>query len=296
MPKQVRSLSIYRKFIERTPTFRLLSPPLTTELAARIGFDKFPTVGDTIMPAVVGRATNFNANGREIPRRDLPMEKHSRMIHTSWKDWHGQNFHGTRSQSYQAYPRDLIPPPNENLTMIQKGADLVATSRVIGQNEPEADIVAVINIFLEIFSSLEIVQPDLTNPVTIRRMAWKILPPGEYPFDRAKREIDEYLKRLSNNDREVITERMRIITRHNPDFVAIGLGGFNDYVVFGFTDRQRYVFESPNSGNATYVFRNDWQSISILTKREILLGGLQEERLIHNNRWAKAINDLIMRP
>lgn len=296
MPKQVRSLSIYRKLIEQTPTVRLLSPPLTTELAARIGFDNFPTPGDTIMPAVVGRATNFNANGREITRRDLPMEKRSRMIHTSWKDWHGQDFHGTQSRSYQAYPRDLIPPPNEDLIVVRKGADLVVTSRIIGQNEPEAVIVAVINIFLEIFSSFEIVKPDLTDSVTVKRMAWKILPPGQYPFDRAKPEIDEYLKRLTDNDREVITERIRIITRHKPDFIAIGLGGFNDYVVFGFTDRQRYVFESPNAGNATYVFRDDWRSISNLTKREILLGGLQEERLVHNNRWAKAINDLIMRP
>ena len=94
MPKQVRTLSAYRKIIERLPQFRLISPNLTDGLSRRLGFDGIPNPGDSILPTVGGPATAFNAHGKEIIRRDLPMETRSRMINTSWQDWHGQTHHG----------------------------------------------------------------------------------------------------------------------------------------------------------------------------------------------------------
>lgn len=295
MPKQIRTLSIYRKLIERLPEFRLVSAQLTEHLSRAIGFDGIPTEGDSLVPNSSGPATHFNAHGKEVVRRDLPMETRSRMIHTSWQDWHGQTHYGTQYRDYEAYPRELIPPPEEYLTAMRKDEHIVAASRIIRNDEPEENIVNLLNIFLEIFDTFEIVQPDLTVPVQVRKINWKILPPGQYPFARVQRELEDYLNRLSGDNRAVVTERIRTVTRHNPNFVAVGVGGFSDYVVFGFTNKRRYVLESPNTGNATYVFRDDWESISRLSKREILQGHLQEDRLVHNSRWAKAVSDLINR-
>ena len=152
-----------------------------------------------------------------------------------------------------------------------------------------------LNVFLECFPSFDIVQPDLTEPTKIRKLNWKILPSGQYPFERARTALEDYFQRLSEDDRATATERIRAITRHGPDFVAVGVGGFSDYVVFGFTGRSRYVLESPNTGNATYIFKDDWESISRLSKREILLENRQEARLIHNTRWYKAVSEVIAR-
>lgn len=296
MPKQVRTLSVYRKIIERLPEFRLVSPNLTDNLARGIGFDGIPEVGDSILPAANGPATTFNAHGREIVRRDLPMETRSRMINTSWRDWHGQTHHGIQTRDYEAYPRDLIPPPEEFLTAMRKNGQIVAASRVIQRDEPEPAIVHLLNVYLECFPSFEIVQPDLTEPTQVRKLNWKILPQGQYPFERARQALDDYLKGLSEDDRATATERIRAITRHGPDFVAVGLGGFSDYVVFGFTATRRYVLESPNTGNATYIFRDQWEHISQLSKREILQDNLQEARLIHNARWHRSVSDAINSP
>jgi len=198
-----------------------------------------------------------------------------------------------KTRNYEAYPRDLVPPPGEYLTALRMDGRMVAASRIIRRNESEADIVNILNVFLELFETFEIVPPDLTAPVQLRKLNWKILPPGQYPFERARRELDDYLQKLSKDDRAVATERIRTVTRNNPDFVAVGVGGFSDYVVFGFTAKRRYVLESPNTGNATYVFRDDWEPISRLSKREILQDNLQEDRLIHNARWARAVSELI---
>lgn len=296
MPKQVRTLSVYRKIIERLPEFRLISPRLTEQLARRVGFEGLPAEGDAILPVAIGKATIFNAHGREIVRRDLPIETRSRMINTSWQDWHGQTHYGVQTRDYDAYPRDLIPPPEEFVTAMRNNNDIVAASREIRRDESEEDIVNILNIFLELFPSFEIVHPDLTAPTQVRKISWKILPHGQYPFDRARQVLDDYLQKLSKDDRATATERIRAITRHNPDFIAVGLGGFSDYVVFGFTGRRRYVFESPNTGNATYVFRDDWEQISHLSKRDILQGNLQEARLVHNTKWHRAVNEVIINP
>lgn len=295
MPTQVRTLSVYRKIIERLPEFRLVSPHLTDHLARGIGFDGVPEVGDSILPIANGAATAFNAHGKEIVRRDLPMETRSRMINTSWQDWHGQTHHGIQTRDYEAYPRELIPPPEEFLTGTRKDGHIVAASRIISRDEDESDIVNILNVFLECFPSFEIVRPDLTEPTEVRKLHWRILPQGQYPFERARQALEDYLQRLSEDERATATERIRAITRHSPDFVAVGVGGFSDYVVFGFTGRRRYVLESPNTGNATYIFRNEWEEISHLSKREILQGHLQEDRLIHNARWHRAVSEAIGR-
>lgn len=296
MPKLIRTLSAYRKIIERLPEFRLISPQLIEPLARKLGFEDIPQEGDSILPTVIGPATMFNAHGKEIVRRDLPMETRSRMINTSWQDWHRHTHYGIQTRDYDAYPRELIPPPEEFLTVMRKENYFVAASRIIQQDEPEAGIVNLLNVFMESFPTFEIVQPDLTAPTQVRRINWKILPQGQYPFEQARRALTDYLQRLSEDDRATATERIKTITRYNPNFIAVGLGGFSDYVVFGFTNRRRYVFESPNTGNATYVFRNDWESISQLSKREILQGNLQEARLVHNSRWYRAVNEVINNP
>ncbi|PZS55041.1 hypothetical protein [Stenotrophomonas maltophilia] len=295
MPKQVRGLSVYRSTIERLPKFRLLSGPLTDEHAATLGLDHVPVAGVSIVPSAEGPATSFNARGKEIVRNDLPMITKSRSINTSWKDWHGHTHHGTQTRSYEAYPREQIAPPGEFLTAVETNSGIAMATRVIDRTEPEETIANLLNIYLECFPRFEIVDPNLAVPVRVEKRNWRILPPGKFPFERAMQVLDSYLEQLTDSDRAVAKSRIRTITRQEPDFMAIGLSGFSEYIVFGFTRRRRYVFESPETGNATYIFRNEWEAVSQLTKREILQENLQEARIIHTSRWAIEVSEAIQR-
>ncbi|WP_171956522.1 hypothetical protein [Stenotrophomonas maltophilia] len=295
MPKQVRGLSVYRSTIERLPQFRLLSGPLTDDQAATLGFDSVPLAGASIVPSAEGPATLFNARGKEIIRRDLPMITKSQSINTSWKDWHGHTHHGSQTRSYEAFPREHIAPPGEFLTAVATDSGIAMATRVIDRTEPEEIIANLLNIYLECFPRFEIVDPNLAVPVRVQKINWRILPPGLFPFDRAMQALDGYLGRLTDADRVVAKQRIRTITRHEPDFMAVGLGGFSEYIVFGFTRRQRYVFESPETGNATYIFRNEWEEVSQLSKRQILQEQLQEARIIHTSRWAIEVSEAIQR-
>ena len=101
---------------------------------------------------------------------------------------------------------------------------------------------------------------------------------------------------LPDEVRPLIHYRIRSITQYVPDFIAVGVGGFKDYVVFGFSNTAKFVFESPALGNATYVFKNDWQALSLMSKKQILDGSLHEARVIHNRRWRQSIKEAIQLP
>ena len=73
----------------------------------------------------------------------------------------------------------------------------------------------------------------------------------------------------------------------NPDFVAYGRSGFRGYAVFGFKQKGIYVLESAFPNNATYVLGGDWETISQLSKAEILSQNLHKARIIHDANWDK---------
>ncbi len=296
--KSVRSLSAYRAAIERLGQFRVShGMPADRALLESIGFAQPPALGDSIVPAAVGPASEFNANGKEIVRKDLPMEVRTGMSHRTWKDWHGNEHSGVQLRSYKAYPRELVPPPSEYLTALSADKLPVLASRILSvERDGEEKIVHILNLFLELFGALDISPPSLepATGLTVKRLNWRVLPPGQYPFARAMEALGSYIERLPDETtRGVVEHRVRWITRLSPDFMAVGVGGFRDYVVFGFTSKNRYVLESPALGNATYVFSDNWQSLSQKTKREILDGSLHEARVIHNMQWARNLGSAI---
>lgn len=49
--------------------------------------------------------------------------------------------------------------------------------------------------------------------------------------------------------------------------------------------RNLFVLESIFLDNATYVFGSDRETISQLSKAEIISGGFQKDRIAHDRRW-----------
>ena len=294
----IRNLSSYEGLIRATPRFRVACP-LPDDAAARerVGFSSLPASGDSILPSVLGRTSDFNANGSEIVRRDLPKMPHSYMSHHRWTDWHGDWHEGTQYRTRDVYQRERIFAPSEFITILH-GPDgpLICSRELCLSVDDESAVVHVINLFLELFGSAPIVAPDLAVAVKINRLHWRILPPGEYPFARVRFALDDYLQGLPDSDRPVVLDRIATITKSSPNFVAVGVGGFSDYAVFGFEGTNRYFLESPKLGNATYVFDDSWADLCTLTKKEILDGGLHLERIIHNRAWHQNMRRLLPPP
>ena len=146
---------------------------------------------------------------------------------------------------------------------------------------------------LELFGSCEALNGQLASFIKtqILRLNWTILPKGPVPWDALKEQIDRIPR--TPGSKAVVDHRLKEIRRYEPEFTAIGLGGFTGYLIFGFPTKGIFVLECTRWGNATYIFDHNWQDFSKMTKAEILNNDYQKARLIHVDQWENRLRDLL---
>lgn len=247
-------------------------------------------VGSKFIPENIGVVTSYNANGKRIVRKDLPKEPRTFEHDFHVIDWHGQDHYGTCFQTRDCYPVEWILPPCEYLIADNE----VIRSELISKDNPER-VKHIVNLFLEIFGMCETVDAAYQSIISkpIKRVEWTILPPGKYPWDKAKERLISYFDNVSDRKKITIQRRHKVLADYVPDFVAIGKESFKGYIVYGYTSRGLYYFESNEPDNATYVFKGNWEEASKLTKRDILKGDLCYKRFIHSESWEKNISQLM---
>lgn len=228
---------------------------------------------------------------------------------TRQREWRWTEFHGRDRierwdvvvTSYRRYPRTLIPPPGVELTLIQdtQGRKWVASPTLMvplkGHEEDERDFLHVVNLFLEIFGQCEVRTSNFEEIIRapIRRLNWTLLAPGPRPWERLQKELEPVIRNAPTGNQPVIHYRFELINSFGPEFYAVGKAGFRGYVVLGFPKKDLYVLESLETGNATYIFGDDWEALSKLTKREILASQLQRARVVHRADWKEQIEKLL---
>lgn len=270
------------------------------ELSEKIGFTKNLEIGETVLPRVIGPVTRRNAEGEYIIHRDKEKEIHSRMIEWTYNQWAGRGktkeVTEYTSFQYRRYPRTFIPPQSIELMITEKnGSRVIISPNFVFSRENEDIIVHTINLFLEIFNECEIMDSNI-EPIIGRkviRLNWEVLPKGEYPWEIQKKRIEPFLRRAKGKNRAVVEKRLEEINKYNPDFTAVGTAGFSGYLVHGFVSKNIYILESIYVNNATYILENDWETLSKLSKSEILNNDLHKARIIHNKNWYKNLAALL---
>lgn len=200
----------------------------------KIGFSKDLQDGEQILPSALGPVSTYNACGKNIVRRDLPMETAYRQVEWHWKDWGGYDHSKIVDVPYARYPREFVTPPSEEIQIVVNNNEIILLSKILQNTESkEEEIIHIVNLFLELFGECELLKKNLIPPVRpqIIRLNWKVLPPGEYPWERVKKHVKNVIHQQSKGNQPVIRHRIETITNYNPDFVAIGKGGFNGYLI-----------------------------------------------------------------
>lgn len=301
--KSIRSFDKYFGFLKKDQRFCLATSTdnVSEEIAVKIGFKLPLSPGQRVLPSAnFGPSSRFNALGKEIKRKDLPMETAYRTVEWHWEQWNGPYDTVPRSKfvdvSYKKYPRDFIAPPSEEIKIVEKKGSLYLASRVLhGKDDSKPSILHLANLFLEIFGGIEVVSDNLESFYSPKekRLNWEILPPGQYPWEKVESKLKPLVGALPKGNRPWAWHRISKLRKHEPDFHAIGTGGFRGYVVFGFKDKNLYVLECIQYGNATYVFNENWKEISKLTKAEVIQDGSAKDRIIHLESWSKNIDNLL---
>lgn len=251
--------------------------------------------GTARIPVSYRSATQLNAEGKWIRLRDLPKEIRLFVHAYHLVDWHGNDHYGTCIQERWCYQRELIPP-TELAFIVEDG---VLYSPLLENSEENMDRIKVaMNVILEMIGHCEIRTADKAPalpPVRQVEVPWEILRAGT----RDRSEWEEYVNKTV--ERKPKAQQVEICRRHEhlmemgPEFCVLGAQNFFGYVVYGFPALNFYIFESNGINNATYAFRGDWESASMLTKMQVLSGGLQEARIYHTGQWHENIGRLFYR-
>lgn len=267
----------------------------------KVGFSAGLGVGETLLPAALGPISTFNAEGDYEIHKDQPMETAYRQAEWKWKEFRGRYDTVERSKivgiPYKRYPRTFIPPPSVELSIKQlQTGDMVLASQTIEFIENrDAELIHIINLFLELFGECELLRQDLSPVLETRlvRLNWEVLPKGLLPWVQLQKHLKPIVERQPDGNRAVINKRHEAINAFGPEFVAVGHGGFDGYVIFGFPSKSIYILESTQINNATYVLDKNWEDLSNMTKAELLNHGLQKERLIHRENWFAALRRVL---
>ncbi|WP_323787898.1 hypothetical protein [Psychroserpens sp.] len=291
--QRIRNLGNYLAGLNNNDDFYIALTDLSdTNRLQQVGFSPQINVGEQILPSILGSKSRFNANGGFIIHRDQPKQTVYRQADI--KDWHG-NYH-TVDIPYKRYPRTSIPAPELELTVVNGGNNqkIIRSPQFTKGVTSDDEIIQAINLFLELFSECDTLHANLVPvfnvPVTI--LNWDMLPPGSYPWNILQNNVQRAIGNVQPNRRRIIERRLETISNHNPNFVAVGNAGFRGYIVFGFPNKNFFILESIHQGNATYVFGQNWQQLSQLTKEQILNQSLQQQRIIHRQGWINQINNL----
>lgn len=271
-----------------------IATPITTEDSAYLQLYGLQIEGQPRIPIPRKSSTKLNANGKWIPRTDLPKEPRSFERDYHIVDWHGNDHYGTCWQTRMCYQRELLPPVELYFTL-ENGTLYSPLFKFC--DEIMENVKLAINVMLEILGRCEIWTSErvpVAPPIKQREVPWEILRKGT--CDR--KVWEEYVTKITEErplaQRNIIQQRHEHLWRQDPDFYILGTQNFWGYVVYGFSDRNLFVFECNLPNNATYVFKGNWETASKLTKTEILTTHLQEARLFHTEQWRENIRKLIV--
>lgn len=271
---------------------------------ATLGFSSPLVVGERLLLPARGAASRRNANGFAIVHRDQPKETAYRQISWTYTQRHGDReveVTEVKDVPYYRYPRTKVPPYSiEVVVSADPGrAHCIVAGPFKRTDAQSAAATNTANMLVEQFGTFEVLDTSMSPSVDVpvRRLNWKLLPPGKNLWKSAWTSLETVIEKSRGKSREVVAARFKEVGKYTPEFIAIGLGGFDDYVVFGFPSQGLCVLESRFTNNATYVLAAaNWEIVSQMTKAQILSTSAHEERLIHDRAWFDALAGILARP
>lgn len=304
--KFIKSLKGHISHIQEGEPFKvgILITPEDASRLDKLGFNTNLTESEQVIPQTFGRNTRINHEGTEKKLKHLPKVEAYTTLYYTRSEFAGRDerrevtdFYDRR---YMTWQTEHIPAPSLTISIISKDQQsfVVVNQEFIKDNGENKEALFATNLILEIFHRAEFFTQDMTayqlptHPIRI--IDWVIIPQGEkMPWNKRLEIYKPFIENAKKTKKAVFLDRFGTILSYKPDAEARGTRGFQGYVVFSFEKLGIHVFESMHSGNATYVVSGDWESVSHLSKSQIVQNSLHDFRLIHHSNWKEKIDELL---
>lgn len=304
--RKTRNIAKYVKHLQASELYMLgleLDDTIEKRLE-KLGFAIPLVPGQRLLPPVRnGAACRRNAEGYNIIHRDQPMETAYRQVEWHWTQFVGRNDTEEKSKivdvPYKRYPRTHVAPYSVELEIKVRddGKVFVVAGPFTNDQAHAVGATNTANVLREALGGFEVLSKDLSSWVSapVRRLNWHMLPAGKNPWESAIPALEKMVERAPSGNQGVLRARLAAVGEKKPDFVAVGIGGFDGYTAFGFIKLGLCVLECPQVNNATYVLSMDsWETVSQMTKAQILDARAHKARIVHTRSWFDALDKVLM--
>lgn len=275
-------------------------------LLGALGIDDAAAAAKTstraVPPSSAGRWSDWNVNGREVVRDDLPKVPRS---YVTWIRPYG-NRNATEVAAFttrEVFPREtryghgLAIQIDVGTLQGDKVRIGFRVDRVFPPDtkREDVDLLLALSLLRENVGAADIV-PSGTTPdewVSHQELSWELLPEGQ----RGDLVFESIVRRLSldpdSDNTHVARARNEFIWSLGPGKVATGRGTFSRYVAYIFRD-DLVVLENLSYGNALYVMYENWEALSQRSRLDLLADPQADfTRIVHRGRWKQELKKAI---
>lgn len=250
---------------------------------------------EKIVPSISnGIYSRYNHVGRIIPRDDLPKVI---KCYSFDRPNFGDYSKGTHEISYskEVKQKEIWLPEliSIKIELLEEADNLIFKFEVddIIDRSIEGYVKSVmfnINLLQENCGAYDVHEVDVTNDELRNTLYvnWELLPPGSNEIERF---ISGMKENVSSEQYERIEDRYEFIKSLDPIEIIKGTNKFSKYFGARFNDNL-VILENIDYGNAIYIFHDDWDILSKLSRTELLRMKTDKlTRIVHSRDWKKSV-------
>ncbi len=272
-------------------------------IGIKLNEDKVVFEADIIPNGKVGKFSRINVEGEEITRKDLPkVSKPFSWDTPNFGDWSRGSHEITRYRD--VYQKDFRPPRELSISTELLGEEVKAEKLFVFKFQIDEVVNRVkrgfkdrlfycLNLLQENVGGVDVFPSDakLSDYLKTIYVNWEILPPGERDNNIAR--ILSGIKAPSKELKEKLIARYDVMAKLKPLAFIAGTSGFRRYFGAKIND-DLVAFENLEYGNALYVMFDDWESLSKMSRIDLLSSkhvGFQ--RIVHQKGWEAELKKIV---
>ncbi len=246
-----------------------------------------------------GRFSKYNFEGRVVPRYDLPKIKKTFSI--DYYPWGNTDL--PMETAYYEKPvaqKEILLPEYLifSISLVETKDDeytfKIEINSVIDKMSADfnEELLKYINICQENLSGYSVYSEDDEPEEELIKSTyvnWNLLPPKPLGIEYFKTNFPQ----KTDEEHKVAYDRYKYLLSLKPKQLFRGPNSFNYYFGAEF-DNGIVILENINVGNALYIIYQDWETISKLSRTEIIaLRTDKVDRVLHTKNWMQLANHLL---
>lgn len=251
-----------------------------------------------------GRYSKYNCEGREIKLYHLPKIPISHFFDSPNFGDSSKGYH-TTTITREVWQKRLIPPRFLALIFSQEPNDSennfvlkVSIDSPIDKSADEFNDILLFqcNLLQENIRNCNLTDTNIDNEKYVEKIQyvnWELLPPGELDTDNLVDRILNPNDAGNSSKREFIKERLLFFNELGAIHYIQGTSLFSSYTGAMFNNNI-VLLENFDYGNAVYIFKEDWEHLTQLSRTELLSYHKKDIiRIKHTVNWKNNIKSFL---